>query len=305
MRAEACRGPLLRGLPKRSVGKKWEFQEKKSDVQNCLIRVCAKQYLILLYCKLATATMDIEKKQKGYLRGVTYWLTFPKSEVTAAELLANITAFFGQLLWAIVGAEKHQDGTDHLHAVIKHKQAVYTNFERLDELTGKRGNYQCARNIKKVVDYCTKDGEYVSHGIDVNTFKAATKANASTVSSLICKMIDEGCDICAIAAQFPGYILMHRKKVEDFMSWRKRMVAITPTMDWDTNIQEVVPIIDMRGDVMWRDDLQVINQWLYENVKQEREFRQHQLYIYGPPRSGKTEFFKRMETMLKIYWVPK
>lgn len=45
-------------------------------------------------------------------------------------------------------------------------------------------------------------------------------------------------------------------------------------------------------------------EWVNSNVCQPRPFRSPQLYIHGPPRTGKTSFLRLLEERIRIYHMP-
>ena len=57
----------------------------------------------------------------------------------------------------VVASEKHQDGTDHLHAFIKYEKKTEWAPRKWD-LDGFHGNYQKARSWQDVKAYCMKGG---------------------------------------------------------------------------------------------------------------------------------------------------
>jgi len=131
------------------------------------------------------------------LQGKNIFLTFPKSFVTKEATLKSIKSLFGEKLEsAIVAAEKHKDGTEHLHCVVSLnivKHQVY--FSQLDKITGKRGNYQLVRDLKAVIQYVTKDSSYVTfpEGLDKDQYiQEYCKAKKEKISDYIAKQIISG-----------------------------------------------------------------------------------------------------------------
>lgn len=45
-------------------------------------------------------------------------------------------------------------------------------------------------------------------------------------------------------------------------------------------------------------------EWVNSNVCQPRPFRSPQLYLHGPPRTGKTSFLRLLEERIRIYYFP-
>lgn len=100
------------------------------------------------------------KPKDERLQGKNFFLTFPKSETaTKEDVVKGIKQVFGDNLdrW-VVSKEKHEDGTDHYHCYIGLHNKVKVSHKKLDEITGKRGNYQTSRNVENVVGYIIKDG---------------------------------------------------------------------------------------------------------------------------------------------------
>jgi len=50
--------------------------------------------------------------------------------------------------------------------------------------------------------------------------------------------------------------------------------------------------------------VQKLLEWVNANVCQPRPFRSPQLYLWGPPATGKTSFLRLLDTMLRIYYFP-
>ena len=61
----------------------------------------------------------------------------------------------------VVASEKHQDGTDHLHAFIKYEKKT-EGLLASGDLDGFHGNYQKARSWQDVKAYCMKGGNFIS-----------------------------------------------------------------------------------------------------------------------------------------------
>lgn len=61
----------------------------------------------------------------------------------------------------VVASEKHQDGTDHLHAFIKYGKKTEWSPRKWD-LDSYHGNYQKARSWQDVKAYCLKGGNFIA-----------------------------------------------------------------------------------------------------------------------------------------------
>ncbi len=103
--------------------------------------------------------------QKGISFQVTdLFITWPRCDVDKQETGLLLRELLDPL-FLIVGEEAHADGTPHLHAFVKLGKRTRVYHADLDIITGKHGNYQCARSAINCVRYCAKDGDYYSIGI--------------------------------------------------------------------------------------------------------------------------------------------
>lgn len=50
--------------------------------------------------------------------------------------------------------------------------------------------------------------------------------------------------------------------------------------------------------------LQTLIEWVNSNVCQPRQFRSPQLFLHGPPRTGKTSFLRLLEKRIRVYYMP-
>lgn len=119
-----------------------------------------------------------QSKKKFRLRGKQLLLTWPQNNTDMDLVLTNLVDLFKtNLTFAIVAQELHKDGKEHLHAVISlAKRIDWTNMKKLDQVAGgKHGNYQTCRSLIASVKYVVKDGRYVAHGVNVETFLKQAK----------------------------------------------------------------------------------------------------------------------------------
>lgn len=126
-------------------------------------------------------------------RSVLGWLlTYPQN-LTPKEVLMEKLIALG-IMEAIVCEEKHEDGSPHLHAYVKlnegvtKKQSVHTF-----NLIGKSGDYQPARSWKACQEYVKKDGNYISHNIEVESaVQKKAKRSRQILEDDIDNLIDTG-----------------------------------------------------------------------------------------------------------------
>ena len=94
----------------------------------------------------------------------TFFLTYPKSLFVHDDLY-NFLATIKPVEWARISTEKHEDGTDHHHVIVRFGARVKTGKDnRLFDFRDRHPNVQSARNVKHVLEYVAKDGNYTDYG---------------------------------------------------------------------------------------------------------------------------------------------
>ena len=75
------------------------------------------------------------------------------------------------------------------------KKAKIRRNDYFDELVGKHGNIQTCRDYKACQIYCAKDGDYITHNVDIQAVVESTKTKKGvkheTVVNFIKKQIKE------------------------------------------------------------------------------------------------------------------
>lgn len=98
--------------------------------------------------------------------GKKFLITWPKSDQLTPEIIKNYMEDIGEIEYACICQEKHQDGIDHHHALLMFKNRIR-----------KKGNpfncHECKSNVKKLrtfkdckkaLKYVKKDGVYIEIG---------------------------------------------------------------------------------------------------------------------------------------------
>jgi len=151
-----------------------------------------------------------------------------------------------------------------------------------------------------------KHGNYIYHGFDpvslvINAQKhkgpdgGPSRSIATSVATLI---KEDGATIDDLDAQSPGYVLMNKRKLEEYIAWQKVKKAALSKQPW-------IPPKHKEGEdcasANWR-----IRQWVLENIRQPRAFKQRQLYIWSEgPNAGKTHLVNELRKMLITYNMPR
>ncbi len=244
---------------------------------------------------LRTISEDLTSMVSGSLRGTSLFLTFPQCDHDMKQTLDDIVSMFN-VKFAVVAAELHKDGTPHLHCVVKLKKRATIRFTDLDKIVGKRGNYQNARNIDKCLKYVSKDGEWVSHNIDLLEYLKAIKDKTHTKAYKAMVLCKEGKKLDDLIEALPGFTFSNKRKIDGWIDYFEQKKYKKEKKEWSLALQVLAlsPLIDT-------PEGELICSWLYRNIKKRRAFKQKQLMIHGAPNLGKTSLINFLELHLNIY----
>lgn len=227
------------------------------------------------------------------LAGKAIFLTWPQNDIAKEDLMAKLLALWeAKLSWAVVAEESHKSGEPHIHAIVQFAERLDLKNANpvLDELTGKHGNYQSVKSAKKVLRYVCKDGQYVTHG-EVPDFAEKAKLQDWAAKAIL----DEGKDFKSLVREQPGYCLLQKRKLEEFIGWAKRQKLADSLLPW-----KVLTPKSSASHVhvaLWA--------YLRENVLVPRVPRQNQLWLSGLPGTGKSRFLAYLRARLRVYEMPR
>lgn len=209
------------------------------------------------------------------------------------------TKFGPNLDWAVVAHECHENGDHHRHCVITLKNAYDSSAPSdLDILTGKHGNYQSARNPLQVLRYSTKDGNFLSYQINVEQWISAKDSKkAPPITGCITTMVTDGCTLQDIDKQYPGFVMMNKKKIEDYLAWKCSLNVRNSLETW--HVLKMTPGYSP-------SDTQIAT-WLNANLDLSVKKRNSslQLFIYGKTCMGKTTLITALRSYFSVYIIPK
>lgn len=227
------------------------------------------------------------------LNATTFYFTYPKCDTTKEDCLKKLIEEL-PIKWAIVCQEKHKDGSNHLHACgYFTKKVNITNASKLDSIVGKHGNYQSMKRKRECVRYVTKESNYVAHGItedeikELQMFKKSGKSKGK--GDLVVEMLKMGESNNSILEAFPGYYLIHNRQIKELRAEMEHMNEKKPT-SFDC------PEAD-ESALGWKH----VEKWLFDNILKEREFKKQQLWLWGPPGSGKSSVLNQLRERLRVY----
>lgn len=209
--------------------------------------------------------MTEEPRRKFRLNAKNLFLTWPKNNVDSGTILNRIMEKFGvdNVSYVCVSEEEHADGSPHLHAVVCLKKPCdIRNVATLDEVGGKHGNYQSARNVKDVYEYVRKGGNFKEQG-------TPPQICMQKKSDTFAQSLRSGSSLEQVEEMDPAYFMLHQRAIKEYQTFCvMKKLKSTP-----------------------RPPPLLINQWKNSfELGFSREFKQKQYWIYGKPNTGKTTF---------------
>lgn len=243
------------------------------------------------------ATNGLPPRKRFQMTGKGFYLTFPQCGVPPTMVLDLLKAHLGSsLLWAIVAQEKHQDGNLHLHMgfqLEKPKNVKDPNY--WDFLTGKHGNYQTMRNPQKVIRYCQKEDPHPA--VYGNLPETSSKVKTADV---IAQQIMQGTPLQSLVQEYPGYVLQHKRKIDEFYHYAKEQETIMQKKAWPGGVR----FRQLSKSPTTNHVNMTVCGWLENNIRKPRAFKSPQLCVSAPPNHNKTSLVNILEEMLTIYHVP-
>jgi len=232
------------------------------------------------------------------LQAKTLFLTYPRCDAEPSIVLARCKDYFKTWspLLIVVAREQHQNQLNHLHVAVQLGKKCNVRANLLDALTGKHGNYQVARKFFAVVKYVCKEMSYVHYGEEslLKKYLSGGSSRQKTLMTDLATKIMAGVTLKTLNQENPATVLIHKKKLEDYIMWVELEKAIPDLKLWK--------LIVMQNFGNSQDE--EIAYWLNKNIRQPRAFGQEQLYIYGPTKMGKTHLIRQLSEYLKIYYLP-
>jgi len=244
------------------------------------------------------------QKKSWRLECKQLYLTFPQCRTSKEEALQNSIKKFGEeLKWIVICEEAHKDGSPHLHASIAlHERYRSRDQHDLDVLvvssshpSGKHGNYQATRNIKKNLEYVTKKGKYLVHGdLDLT---AVLEKKGSVYQPIVEELLN-GKTPEEIRIMYPCQYFLKRKEIHAFHL----------DVEMTKHQSEKPKIVNVRQEGPMNDTLMCLVTWLRENLLmldlKKRKPRQKHLYLCGPPGIGKSRLLTQLREILRVYDIP-
>jgi len=160
------------------------------------------------------------------------------------------------------------------------------------------GNYLATRMVDKAITYCKKGGNFREKGVLLAAFTSDKTKNPSKlpkrkISDVVAKLLSGGAKPVDIQREYPGYFLQHQTKI---IAYKEFTVLNTKPEMLKYNLKEVDP-----SSFNLTPPEEIIHDWLVLNLFENRALRQKQLWIKGPPGSGKTTLSMNLQKWARAY----
>lgn len=230
------------------------------------------------------------------MRSRNLFLTYPRCLLSAERSLELLKGKFERkrILYAVVAQEYHGDGTPHIHALVILASALDTSNARFADIDGYHGNYRAARYPSAVETYVKKAGSYITHG-NRDALREAKQTAQLPISQRLADRICSGSTLPSLISteEFRGFCLTRLRQIQAFEE------AVVKSM----NVEILSPLppylATLEGNAL------LVSNWLKDNLsKGSRPLRSPQLFLYGPPRMGKTLLCNLLSSSIRTYFPP-
>lgn len=251
---------------------------------------------------------SVPRRPSVRINAASLFLTFPQCSTSKEEALRSLLAikFPKKVLWAKICQEKHKDGSNHLHLLVTFDSKIdLRSFELLDQITGKRGNYQGARSVRQVSDYIHKeDPSPLIYEREPRSSRPTAPASRASpplppkekLTDTVAKLVADGVTDLEISSLYPGFFMMNSKRIRDLR------LAIATSLK---PVRTPMAILPTAGKELSPSDAAIV-QWCVSNLlNRARPLKTPQLYIWGPPNHNKTSFCHKLASSgLRMYPCP-
>jgi len=246
-----------------------------------------------------------------------FLLTFPRND-TSKQTVADrlIHAYGDKLNWYLIAREAHQDGSPHLHVAICFKQRVDVRQHNFFDFLSENGfgtganhcNIEVFRSPCGTVEYLQKsDPDPVTYG-DVpkrSRSRPSSRSEASSsegkprkpkITHTIHQYFKSGKTLQDIDKEedLGPFLMTNLAKLRDYQSWQQVMAA---------KLKGPGEAVTFHTTCI-RSPCQSVVEWLEKNLNQPRRFKQKQLYLYGPPDTGKTTLLEKLRMHYRVFEMP-
>ncbi len=233
------------------------------------------------------------------------FLTYPRCSTGKESALRRLKDRFEErLLWAVVCAERHKDGTPHLHVVCAHatrfdaKTSTYWDF-----VGGQHGSYEPVRNLRAALTYVTKGTRdnlvirtnvvgVIEYRISVQEFLRLRAGSGGSTYAAIASRLRGGSSIHDMNEENCGFVLQNLRKLQDYVKFLED--------DEERAVEDAKPRTMACHQLLWDHDITIMA-WLQENVYNPRSLGAENLWIAGPTGIGKTRLKEQLMKYCRVY----
>lgn len=233
------------------------------------------------------------------LQARSYFLTYPQCPLDKNVVLSQLVEKERDhhCEWIIVCKEAHQDGTPHLHALLKYSKVRDVRGADYFDLTGDgdttyHGDYKTTRNVRDSVNYVCKDMNLATWPATLDV-EALAKTKKQNTHDRIAEMVIAGADVKDVRESAPGFYMMHKAKIVDFHAEMQRELSKRNLLPWQ-------PLSLELG--MTNTEI-AVTRWLNANIHTQRAFKQRQLWLWSAePSVGKTSLMHTLQEFCAIFY---
>jgi len=247
------------------------------------------------------------------LESKNLFLTFPQTTYPLEDFKANCLKLFEAegIEKLLISTEKHQDGNDHIHAVICLQKPLRTrrsnHFDGLVQ-PPKHPNIvsRFRGGLAKTLSYVMKDGNWISHPEEFNPTtliqKSSNKKEIKKTDAIAHRM-EKGETIEDLLQDEAGFVLMHLERLREFSAYlaaKGRRTSLAEARSQGVRVQVAAGHMSSSATALAL--------WLNQNLRNPAlPRRRKQLWLKAPPQHGKTTLITNLEEWfnLSIYYMPK
>lgn len=202
-------------------------------------------------------------------------MTYPQflGDDISDGLLDFLYTRFSDTIFCIVAREAHKDGSPHYHCLLSTSDHHHVRDSSFFDFAGRHGNYQGCRNTKRTYQYCTKAGSFKERG--QQHFLNTSETREEFLQRIIADPNPTASFNSATrAGQIP--IRGYKRLRDDFFAVLG--IRNTPTVE---------PMLNVRFNAC---TIGTQLTYLFKST-----FKYKQLYIWGPPNTGKTSLLQQYD----------
>nr|QBX89258.1 replication associated protein [Apis mellifera virus-2] len=181
----------------------------------------------------------------------------------------------------IVAREEHEDGGTHYHACIQFTRKLRIRDERFFDYLGVHPNIQSVRNLKHVLAYVSKEGDFVNTGFQLESDETITEmvqdaAQLPTREEALRAIMGRGGDrALRLFNQVDGYLQVLQRQDRKYAPLRNYPEDFKQGEPWE------IPVMGFFASLL-----------VPQNGQRTDDNRS--LWLYGPSRVGKTQLARSL-----------